>query len=713
MDLSKLSTPDLKALRDGDLSRMSTDGLLYLKQATAQPQEQPKAEPGIAATIGRQIGLTARHGIEGLAELGGVVYDPIAATINQFGTQIPTLGSRGKQAADAIGLPKPESAQERIAGEGAKLIAPAGGMLKIAQKAEKLPGLIGKAGQFFAQQPTAQLTAAAGGGMAGEAAKETGQNSWWQAAASVGGSLAGGMTPGVINRGVSAVKSAMPAAQQQIDVQLTSILGDAGIDFPKMPNAFKEQMRSDMRKALNTDGPLNADAVRRLAQIRMVGGTPTLGMVTLDPVQITKEKNLAKIAANSGDESMHGLPRMENENNKALTAFADKIAGGNADLYTAGERSIGAIRGRDASAKAVEGALYRKAQEAGGRDIQLSRADFVDDALTNLAKSNKGAFLPPTVEAMLNEISLGQVTKLGKTFDVPFDVNTIDALKTILAQESRNTSNGNTKAAIKAVRDALENIRIEPVKSNFGGSSAATQQMGQAMQQADQLPAEALKAFDKARAFARARRTWQESSKPVEAALDGAEPDKFVERYFLRGTVADAKGMSSILRKSPEAMEATKQAIVNHLKSKALSGADAEVGGFSQKAFNDALSPLSMKLPLLFSPQEIAQLKALGKAASYMQVQPPGSAVNNSNSGALVMGKAGDALEGLLKVIPFGFGTGMADLSKRTRIKLTTRQVKNIPQGLVAPQPKEIAYSRGALPLSIYGGGLLGAPGID
>lgn len=699
MDLSKFSTADLEAMRDGDLKRVSTEGLMQLKQASAQqPQQQapqePK-EPGMLSQIGRQVGLTARHGIEGLAEVGGIAYDPVAATINQFGTEIPTLGSRGVQAADAIGLPKPESAEERIAGEGAKLLSSGGGLLGLAKKAEKLPGLVSKAGQFFAQQPAAQLTAAAGGGLAGQAANESGQNPYWQAGAAVAGSVLGGATPSRVNSMVSSVKSVLPSAQKQIDVQLASILSEAGIDFPKMPSAFKEQMRSDMSKALNTNGPLNADAVRRLAEIRMVGGTPTLGMLTLDPVQITREKNIAKMAANSGDESIHGLPRMENDNNKALTEFSNQIADGNANLHTAGERTIGAIRSRDAKAKTVENALYNRAQDAGGRDSQLSRAGFVDEALGNLAKSNKGAFLPPTVEAMLNEISLGQVTKLGKTFDVPFDVNTIDALKTVLAQESRGTSNGNAKAAIKAVRDALENIKIEPIA---GGST---------------LPEGALAAFDKARAFARARRTWQESSKPVEAAIDGAEPDKFVEKFFLRGTVSDASGMAGILKKNPDALEATKQAIVNHLKFKALGGANDEVGKFSQQAFNSALSELSMKLPLLFNAKEIGQLKALGNAASYMQHQPIGSAVNNSNSGALVMGRAGDAMEGLFKVLPFGMGTGLADLSKNTRIKLSTRQIKDLPQGLLSMQPKGLNYSRGALPLSIYGTGLLGSPGVD
>src|SRR5690606_14742033 len=133
------------------------------------------------------------------------------------------------------------------------------------------------------------------------------------------------------------------------------------------------------------------DAVRRLADIRRVGGTPTMGMLTLDPVTLTREKNLAKQAANMADGELHGLPRIENQNNAALVNFANKTAGGNADLYTAGQRAIGTISAKDEAARATENVLYKAAKESGGRKVQLSRAQFVNDAFDNLARENKGA----------------------------------------------------------------------------------------------------------------------------------------------------------------------------------------------------------------------------------------------------------------------------------------------------------------------------------
>lgn len=712
MDLSKLSTPDLEALRDGDLSRVSTDGLLYLKQA-ATPAPVAQKEPSMIDRVGRQFALTARHGLEGVGQLLDLGGAPIAATLNKaFPSQRFDLPSTSmKKVADSIGLPDPGNENERIAGEAAKFMAGTGGIVGIAGKAAKLPGVAGDVMKSLAAQPASQITGAAGSGAASQYAKETNQGPFWQYAAGLGGSLAGAAVPNIASSVSNKVSSLLPSAQKQLDVRLTNILADSGVDFKALPNPVKQSLRSQVSKAMNL-GDLNPDAVRRLADFTTVGATPTKGMLTLDPVQITREQNLAKIAANMQDDELRGLPLLQNQNNKALINFANKTAGGDADLYAAGERTVGAINARDAAAKAVENRLYKRAQESAGRDVELSRSDFTNKAFENLAKVNKGAFLPDSVERLINEISVGKTAKLGKEFDVPFNVDTIDMLKTTLAAESRATANGNAKAAIKAVRDALEQTPIQPIKRKFGGNQVVTEGGAGYLTAQDQMPEAALKAFDKARAFARARRAWQESSPGVNAAIDGAAPDKFIEQFVLKGPVSTAEGVVRELRRSPEALEATRQSIVNHLKAKALGNADDEVGKFSQKSYNDALKAIGdRKLSLLFNEQELGQLKALGRAASYMQVQPVGSAVNNSNSGALVLGKFGDGLEALLKATPFA--EGLANLTKGARLAISTGKVKDIPGGLLMPQEEVPFFSRGLLPAAVFSGGLLSAPVSD
>jgi hypothetical protein len=222
---------------------------------------------------------------------------------------------------------------------------------------------------------------------------------------------------------------------------------------------------------------------------------------------------------------------------------------------------------------------------------------------------------------------------------VPFDVNALDNLMTTIATASRSTNDGNVKAALKLVRDAIDKTEIKPIKADLGGG-LVTAETGAALRAADAQPKELLDALNKARAAHRERMAWQESSKPVEATVNGMQPDQFVRKFVLSGDVADA---AAVARSGDPA--ATKTAILTYLKDKALGGQSDELGTFGAKTYNQTLKNIGDdKLKLFFSPDEIVELKRLGRAASYMTTQPKGSAVNNSNSGALMLGVGIDAI---------------------------------------------------------------------
>ena len=82
--------------------------------------------------------------------------------------------------------------------------------------------------------------------------------------------------------------------------------------------------------------------------------------------------------------------------------------------------------------------------------------------------------------------------------------------------------------------------------------------------------------------------------------------------------------------------------------------------------------------------------------------QPVGSAVNNSNSGALLLGRGLDALG----KIPF-IGPNVVPAIQNIRVGVQQRAAQNILPGLLVEQPKE-SLSRGLLaPAAVYGAGLL------
>jgi hypothetical protein len=219
------------------------------------------------------------------------------------------------------------------------------------------------------------------------------------------------------------------------------------------------------------------------------------------------------------------------------------------------------------------------------------------------------------------------------------------------------------------------------------------------MRGATQQAGDYMGAFDAARREAARRFGWQESSPAVEAALGGAQPDKFVQQFVINGSVRDARTVAQNVDST-----AVRDSIVAHLKSRALTGADDEVGKFSQSAYNKALREIGEeKLRIFFDPAEIGQLRALGRVASYAQVQPVGSAVNNSNSGALGVGAVLDALRGL------GATPLVGRMVSGAATSIQQRQAQNAGRGLLAPQPAQPAGAGLLLPGLAYGG-LLAAP---
>ena len=107
------------------------------------------------------------------------------------------------------------------------------------------------------------------------------------------------------------------------------------------------------------------------------------------------------------------------------------------------------------------------------------------------------------------------------------------------------------------------------------------------------------------------------------------------------------------------------------------------------------------KLSQFFDKSEIAQLKAIGKVAQYTTVQPVGSAVNNSNSGALLAGKGLDWLDRLASKVPL-LGVGPT-VSGATR-EVQQRQAQSIAKALVQTPAQD-----GRRPLGITLGALLAA----
>lgn len=705
------NVPD--GITKADLSaRLARNGYDVSKLGGDVPAEKPAAVSAGEAvnSIPRQFGLAARYAMEGPAQAAQIVTEPVRNLITDplmrvlGGQKGRPLGEIASGAADWMGLPKPQTANERVIGDASRLVAGAGATMGAGSLASALPGMAGKVGAGLAAAPMQQAAAGAGAGLVSGASREAGGDPLMQAGAGIVGGILGGMAPGALSSAGNLVKRAVTPAwdNTRIDAQISQAFRARDIDYTAIPEKVKQSLRTELRSSLQAGKELNPDAVRRFADFQATGLTPTRGMLTQDPVQITREQNLAKMAANSSDDQLHGLPRLQNQNNAGMIRNMNDMGAGRADPFQAGQGAISNIRAQDQRMGEEVTGLYNQARAMPGGDTPLDRAPLVNSIYGQLAAENKMAFLPESVSSMLNTISKGEINVGGQTFPVPFDAKALDNLMTVISTAQRGTSDGNVKAALNIARRAIDAAPIGTPQT--GITSPVTGAQAAAMQGAESDAGAFMGALNNARGAARSRFGWQESSRPVEAALSGAEPDKFFQRHVIGGSVADTQNFLQYA-----GPQATRDAVMGYLRDKALGGAADEVGKFSQSGFNAGLRNLgNRKLEAIFEPEQLAQLRALGRASSYAQAQPAGSAVNNSNSGALMLGRGADLLSTVAKKIPGG-QMFVADPLRSINISLSNRQAQNVLPGLLA-QPDQVPMMQRLLGPSIAAGGLLSAP---
>lgn len=604
------------------------------KMAAAPKKSKPFGQQlnEFVADVPRQVGLTARYGLEGVGGIADLVTSPIRAGLNAVGANIKP--GMGQTAADMIGLPKPQTAGERVIGDAARLVAGGAVPLGAGAALARGTGAAANVGRVLASNPGQQLASAAGSGLAGGYTRETGGNDTSQMIASLAGGVAAPYAVSGAARAGQSLRNATvgrPVPPQQIDITINNALGDSGLRLADLPAEVAQSIRQDVKKAYSIGESLNADAVRRLADYRLTGLTPTTARLTLDPADITRQANTAKLGANSRDPAAQALSRTQNANNQRLIEGLNGAGANTADdAYAGAEQVMGALSARNDRAKKIIDRAYQGARDTSGRAAALDPSAFTQRANDLLDDALLGGKLPSDVRNLLNKAATG---------DMPLTVDVAEQFKTRIGDLQRASMDPAERKALGMVRSALDDTPLLP-----------GQQIGQ----------QSIDAFNKAR---RLNRSWMgivDRTPALQAVRDGIEPDKFVQQFIVGGgaksNVMDVAQLKNSIKSSPEALAAVKDQIASHLKSKALSGAADEVGNFSQSGYNKALNAIGeRKLRLFFSPEEVSKLKAIGRVSSYEQVQPVGSAVNNSNTAGAVLGIL-DKIGGssLLNKIPLG-----------------------------------------------------------
>lgn len=471
--------------------------------------------------------------------------------------------------------------------------------------------------------------------------------------------LVGVATP-VINRVVQFVRNAAGRirAPAQVDNLIAQELEQVGIQWRTLPEQVRQALREDVRQATEVGQITDPAALRRLTDIRASGATPTRGSVTLNPVEVTAEKNAAKMGAASSDPALQELALLENRNNAALIGRINQF--GQTTEDAASGFKVGKALGEEwQRVTAKVNSLYDRARSLNGGEIPLNTKGRATDVIMDLENTGKLKALDGVGADILNTINQG----------VPITIGRAEGMKTSLAAEIRKAqkaNDGNAEMALKRVYSVLE--EAEP---------------------AIPLGADVMAAFRAARDANRARMGLLERS-PVlrEVYSESFNPEQFFKKHVLSPAVqaTDLQELRKLTTARPEVLDSIRNEVVSHLKRRALNQASDEVGTFSQSAYNKALQAIGdRKLAVFFGPEEIAQMKQLGRAASYLQVQPKGSAVNNSQTGAAIF----QQLERVLTGVPV-VGSAIRSYGKRAEEMALREAARN---ALRRPLPSQGAVS--------------------
>lgn len=592
-------------------------------------------------SVPRQLGLAARAGIEGPMEIAGIFTNPIAYGLNKtLGTEIPYAKQTADSIANMLGLPVPETTQEKVVNQASKFMTGVGGQAALANKAAQgssgvAKGLLSGLGA----NPGTQVAGVGAAGSASEYVKETGGGPAAQLTASLAGGLGGSASVGLANgiknqlsNYLRAFKANKQGFQRGLD-SLEAIIERNGVKLGDLPVDIRNTLSKELNLALETGKEVDDAVIRRLSDYALTGTTPRAGRVSLDPAAITQERNLEKLGINSVDKRLQELGQISRRNDQQLTTILNDMGAGQADdALTAGAKLTTSLKAIDTPRKEAVTAAYNAVKDSQGRTAKLDTKWFSERANSALDKEMLGSSLPGPTRNMLNDVSAGKT---------PLNVNTMMQIdKRLSNQISEAFRKGEREAgtAIRVVRDALNET---PILSGQGEATKALYKEAQSLA---------------AKRFAAIR-----SNPMMQAALDEKAPDKFVQSYIIgTGEKASARNVKALadelLDSDPQGFQVVRQQIMSFLKGKALSGAADETGNFSHTAYNRAINSIGdSKLRAFFSDNEVSMMKAVGRVASYEKFQPTGSAVNNSNTasalGGLLERVASSPLAGN---IPFG-----------------------------------------------------------
>ena len=327
------------------------------EESVAQPQEMPMQDQ-----IGRQLGLTGRAAISGIASLPNMLVDPFARLAG-----VTTPSEALQRTLTQAGFPEPQSKLERYVQAGTEALAGGGGQIGLArQAAQQLASPASReVSRQLAAAPGTQLAAAP---VATSAAMKTYEETGSPLAATAAGVAAGGAA-GLRPRRIEPVPTTEELGQQAIRAYQRA--SEAGVVVkPESVQEFSERLA----KKIAQEGyrpRLQPQIAAVLDEIATEGATPS----TLD--QLDSLRQVIKVPA--GDFSNKSQQRLANMMVREFDNFVENL-GGKDLLAGDADRAVSALK----EARQV----YARNRKADFLEEVINKADLSSTQYTQSGMEN-------------------------------------------------------------------------------------------------------------------------------------------------------------------------------------------------------------------------------------------------------------------------------------------------------------------------------------
>lgn len=385
-------------------------------------------------------------------------------------------------------------------------------------------------------------------------------------------------------------------AASQTDSIINSALGEAGQKASDIPAAQLNTLRSQVSDALSKGKKLDAAALMRMQDFQAEGIKPTQAWITRDPRQFADEQTMRAMSQPLTDTMAQG--------NAKVTRGISQYGANASEAPQAAQTLATALRSFDEGKRSAVTAAYKSAREVAGGAPEIPMQGLAQDVV---------GFVDQLPESVRKALPVAAFEKYGLSSGKQTKTFTYDDAENLL--QTLNASRNNDPAVGRAIGKLS------------GFVKDAIQQGGDAGPYAG------------ARALAAQRFATHEQVPALEAAAQGKVDDTFVQKYVINSkSTEEVQRLAKILRdQAPDAFEQTRQQIGAELTRKAFGENVSADKVVAQESYNRALRNIGTgKLEAFFQPNEVDQLRRLGRISAYQQSNPAAAATNFSNTaGAL------------------------------------------------------------------------------